>query len=258
MMTFGQFLLYCMLPPVLLLLWLQRHTLRPSYLLINLGGGVGSIFYTFPWDRWLLAKRVWWFDASRSSGIAYAGFPLEEALFYVLIIALGGLWTHFLYHRLAPEFGPTPRQPVGRWAAGVLALWLADVAVLLGLTRWLPALTFAAQCLLITLPALALLVALCGDFLWHRRRFIAGAVLVPGLYLSLVAGTFTFGTRLWVVDPRLHLGMLFDMIPVEMPFFYLLASALIALPSTVLLAYEPGYFEKTWIGRAGFGRLRAV
>jgi hypothetical protein len=45
------------------------------------------------------------------------------------------------------------------------------------------------------------------------------------------------------------------MIPVEMPFFYLLASALIALPSSVLLQYDAAYFGGTWIERAGLGKL---
>jgi lycopene cyclase domain-containing protein len=258
MVTFQGFLLYCMVPPVLILLGLQRKQLQPSYLVINLFVGLGSIAYTSQWDRWLIENRVWWFDPSRSLGIRFGVFPLEEALFYVLIIALGGLWTHFVFTRITPELGSAPRRPALRWvAAGAVALlWSIDVAAVTSASRVYPALTFAAHCLWITLPALALQIAICGDFLWHRRRPLALAIAVPGLYLSLVAGTFTFGTDLWVVNPELSFGKLFGRIPVEMPFFYLFASALIALPSSVLLQYDAEYFDGTWIGRSGLGRLR--
>jgi len=260
MMTFQGFLLYCMVPPVLLLLWIQRKHLSAAYLAINLCVGLVSIAYTSQWDRWLIENGIWWFDTSRSSGIAFGVFPLEEALFYVLIIALGGLWTHLVFTRFAPPLGAAPRRPSLRFAAmgAVLAFWALDVVAVTSLTDAVPRITFAAQCLLITLPALALQLAICGDFLWHRRRQVGLSILVPGLYLSLVAGTFTFGTELWVVKPEFSFGKLFGKIPAEMPFFYMLASALIALPSSVLLQYDASYFAGTWLDRFGLGKLRAV
>jgi lycopene cyclase domain-containing protein len=259
-MTYHSFLLYCMVPPVALLLWLQRKHLTPAYLAINLAVGLGSIAYTAKWDSWLIEQGIWWFDPSRSSGINFGVFPLEEAGFYVLIIALGGLWTHLVFTRFAAPLGAAPRRPVLRWGSAgvVLALWGIDLAVVTSAADAYPVATFASQCLLITLPALALQLAICGDFLWHRRRQVALSIVVPGTWLSLVAGTFTFGTDLWVVKPEFSFGKVFGMIPVEMPFFYMFASALIALPSSVLLQYDAAYFAGTWIERAGLGKLRAA
>jgi lycopene beta-cyclase len=258
--TFQGFLLYCMLPPVLLLLWTQRKRLTAAYLAINLCVGLVSIAYTSQWDRWLIEKGVWWFDGSRSSGINFGVFPIEEAFFYVLIIALGGLWTHLVFTRFAAPIEAAPRRPMLRYAsaATVLGLWVLDVVAVTSLTGRYPAVTFGVQCLLITLPALALQLAICGDFYWHRRRQVALSIVVPGLYLSLVAGTFTFGTDLWVVKPELSLGKLFGMIPAEMPFFYMFASALIALPSSVLLQYDAGYFAGTWLDRFALSKLRTA
>jgi len=258
-MTFATFLLYCMVPPVVVLLWIQRRRLSAAYLGINLAVGAGSIAYTARWDTSLIESGIWWFDPGRSSGIDFGVFPIEEALFYVLIIALGGLWTHLVFTRLAPRIKAAPRRPVLRFAGvGVLvALWLLDAALLASIDSH-PQLTFAAQCLLITLPGLALQLAICGDFLWHRRGPLLLCIGVPALYLSLVAGTFTFGTDMWVVKPELSLGKLFGMIPLEMPFFYTLASALIALPSSVLLQYDADYFEGTWLDRVGLSKLCAA
>jgi hypothetical protein len=115
---------------------------------------------------------------------------------------------------------------------------------------------FFAQCVPVTLPALALQLALCGDLLWHRRRWVALSVVPGGLWLSVMAGTFTFGTELWVVNPENSLGKAFGMIPVEMLLFYQLAIALIAFPSTVLLQYDERYFSGTWIGRLGIAKQR--
>jgi lycopene cyclase domain-containing protein len=258
-MTFLGFLLVCMLPPVLVLLWVQRERVRASYLAITLVVGVGSIFYTAGWDSWLIEHNVWWFDLSRTLGIRFGVFPLEEALFYVLIAALGGLWTHVVFTRFAPDLGSAPRRPTLRWgsAAAVAGLWAVDVAVLIFVVPHWPIVTFFAQCVLVTLPALALLLGLVGDLLWYRRRYIALSVVVPALWLSVMAGTFTFGTELWVVNPKDSFGKLFGMIPAEMPIFYLLASALIAFPLNVLLQYDSEYFEGTVIGRSRIAKLSA-
>ena len=258
-MTFQSFLLYCMVPPVVLLLWAQRRTLTATYLGINLCVGLGSIAYTSQWDTRLIERGVWWFDPARSSGINFGVFPIEEAIFYVLIIALGGLWTHLVFTRWTP-LGSAPRRPWLRFggAAVVLALWIVDIVVVSSVAASYPRVTFAAECLLITLPALALQLAICGDLLWHRLRPVAVCVAVPALYLSLVAGTFTFGTDLWIVKPEFSFGKLFGMIPVEMPFFYTFASALIALPSTVLLQHDADYFEGTWLGRLGLSKTRTA
>jgi hypothetical protein len=43
-----------------------------------------------------------------------------------------------------------------------------------------------------------------------------------------------------------------------MPFFYLLASALIAFPSSVLLQYDADYFAGTWLDRLGLRKLHAA
>jgi hypothetical protein len=94
-----------------------------------------------------------------------------------------------------------------------------------------------------------------GDLLWHRRRYIAWSVIAPGLWLSIMAGTFTFGSELWVVNPEMSFGKLFGMIPVEMPIFYMLASALIAFPSTVLLQYDADYWGGSWVERSGIAKL---
>src|SRR5262245_17986034 len=257
-MTSSSFLLYCMLPPVALLLWAQRKRLTPAYLGINLAVGLGSIAYTAKWDSWLIENGIWWFDPERSSGINFGVFPLEEAGFYVLIIALGGLWTHLVFTRFAAPLGAAPRRPALRWgsAAAVLALWVLDLVFVTSFTDAYPVATFASQCLLITLPALALQLAICGDFLWHRRRQVALSIVVPGTWLSMVAGTFTFGTDLWIVKPAFTFGKLFGMIPIEMPFFYMFASALIALPSSVLLQYDGAYFAGTWLDRFGLSKLR--
>lgn len=259
-MTYHSFLLYCMVPPVALLLWMQRKHLTPAYLAINLAVGLGSIGYTAKWDSWLIENGIWWFDPDRSSGVNFGVFPLEEAGFYVLIIALGGLWTHLVFTRFGAGLGAAPRRPGLRWggAALVLALWAIDLAYVTSFRESYPRATFAGQCLLITLPALALQLAICGDFLWHRRKHVALSIVVPGTWLSLVAGTFTFGTDLWVVKPEFSFGKLFGMIPIEMPFFYMFASALIALPSSVLLQYDSTYFAGTWLDRFGLGKLRVA
>jgi len=244
MMTFGRFLLF-LLVPILWLAWRERRTLTPPYLLTVLGVAFGSVLYTAPWDNWLIVHHVWWFDWNRCWGLAVGALPVEELLFYVLIITLAGLWTHFLYEQWKPVFGPTPKRPELKYypASIVMLLWLADAYYLIHLTTIWPKAVFLAQCLIITLPALAIQCLVCGDLLWHRRKFAFFATLPVGLWLTLTAGTSTFGTDLWTVNPQYSFWRVPGLLPVEMLLFYQLAAALMVLPATTLVAVDHEYFQ---------------
>lgn len=252
-MTFATFLLFLAVP-VVLLAFLERKRLNGTYVLFNVAIALFSVLYTTPWDNWLIENHVWWLDEMRLSGTKFGFVPIEELGFYMLIVLLGGQWANFVYHRFDFRFGATPENPAFRRNSALVvgAVWVLDVAFLLFGTRWLPKGTFLAQCLLITLPALAFQLAVAGDLFLHRRRFIAAVVFPVGMYLTVVAGLFTFGSELWVVDPKLSIWRIPHLLPVEMPFFYCFAATLMAFPAAFLLELDFKYFESR------FGKLTSL
>ena len=242
-----RFLLFLAVPIFRASLWVQRNTMKTSFLLTVLGVAFGSVIYTAPWDNWLILHHVWWFDWDCCWGIAVGALPLEELLFIFLIVCLGGFWTSFLYERLKPEFGPTPKRPALKYgaAAAVMLLWAADGIYLAFFTSRFPTAVFLAECLIITLPALAIQCLVCGDMLWHRRKFALMATLPVGLWLTVTAGTLTFGTDLWTVNPLNTFWRIPGLLPIEMVLFYQLAAALIVLPATTLVQVDTEYFRES-------------
>ncbi len=101
-MTYFGFLTgFVVLPYVLLLAWyLFESRVRQSYSRANPIMMLGYAFlilpslallYTTPWDNYLVATGVWWYDPALVSGIILGWVPLEEYLFFVLQPMLGGV-----------------------------------------------------------------------------------------------------------------------------------------------------------------------
>ncbi|HEX3604697.1 MAG TPA: lycopene cyclase domain-containing protein [Candidatus Dormibacteraeota bacterium] len=90
-MTYLEFLALFLVPPILLVVGLERGRL-PRSLLWQLGAvATLAIVYTAPWDRVLIVERVWTYPAARVLGTTVLRVPLEEYGFYVLQVALAGL-----------------------------------------------------------------------------------------------------------------------------------------------------------------------
>jgi lycopene cyclase domain-containing protein len=55
--------------------------------------------YTAPWDNAIILNGVWSFSRSQVLGTVIGVVPLEEYIFYVLQVALTGLFTVWLLRR---------------------------------------------------------------------------------------------------------------------------------------------------------------
>ncbi len=91
-MTYPLFLLIYLVIPILLLgfflhrEWRQSWWLRAVAFTITL-----ALLYTTPWDNYLVATQVWYYDPARVWNIILGWVPLEEYLFFVLQTILTGL-----------------------------------------------------------------------------------------------------------------------------------------------------------------------
>ena len=112
-------------PPVIALAWLARPGKRCWLSLLALVGI--ALLYTTPWDNYLVARGVWYYDEGLIAGHGLGRVPLEEYIFFALQTMLTGTWTAYL-RRLGlgqlAEFHSNPSQ----------RLWAAAAAGLLGLS----------------------------------------------------------------------------------------------------------------------------
>ncbi|MDX1663567.1 MAG: lycopene cyclase domain-containing protein [Candidatus Promineifilaceae bacterium] len=196
-----------------------------------------AVLYTTPWDNYLVATRVWWYDPELVTGITFGWVPIEEYTFFVLQPILTGLWLLFLARRLTAPAAPfQPRPDVRRrLLAGIGLVWAASLALLL--SGWEPG-TYLALQLVWALPPIALQIAYGADILWHYRRLVLFAILIPTIYLG-AADAVAIQAGTWTISPTQSLGIeIAGRLPLEELLFFFLTNTLIAFGVSLSLVPE--------------------
>ena len=62
-----------------------------------------AVVYTTPWDNYLVASRVWYYDPRLVLNAILGYVPLEEYLFFILQTLLAGLFAVWLWRRFYPQ-----------------------------------------------------------------------------------------------------------------------------------------------------------
>ena len=198
-----------------------------------------AVLYTTPWDNYLVATGVWWYDPNLVTGLVLGWVPVEEYTFFVLQTLAMGLLLVFLAKRL-----PLPPQPITPLpaharlravvAAVTAAVWLA--ALLLLLSAWAPG-VYLALILVWALPPVVLQMALGVDILWRYRTLIFWTLAPATLYLG-IADSLAIGAGTWVIDPAQSTGILLGGLPLEEGVFFLLTNVLVVFGMVLVLAAE--------------------
>ncbi len=198
-----------------------------------------AVIYTTPWDNYLVATGVWYYNPKLVTGLVIGYVPIEEYTFFVLETILSGLWWWFLARRLSPapasSSGFTKNKLVTYFSISLLSfLWLLSIYLFFfGDVQW----TYLSITLFWALPALILQALFGADILWRYRKLVAGSILVPGIYLSLMDIVALRATT-WSISPRQTTGILFfGILPLEEVLFFFLTNALITFGLTLLLAH---------------------
>jgi len=202
-----------------------------------LGHVLIALIYTTPWDNYLVATRVWWYDPELVTGIVLGWVPIEEYTFFVLQPIFTGLWLLFLMRRLPLSKSVNWESVRGRVTAVSLltVIWLTMITILI--SGWQPG-TYLALQLGWALPPIMLQLAFGADILWKHRRLVLLAIILPTLYLS-GADAIAIQAGTWTIDPMQSLGWeIGGILPFEELLFFLNTNILIVFGITLLLAQE--------------------
>jgi len=196
-----------------------------------------AVIYTTPWDNYLVATRVWWYDPALVTGLVLGWVPIEEYTFFVLQPILGGLWILFLQARLIPlNTIPSFRFSLRRLTVLVAGLvWLGAIGIFI--TNWRPG-TYLALELVWALPPIALQLGFGADILWRYRRLVFLSIVPLTLYLSF-ADAVAIDQGTWTINPEQSLNIfLGGVLPVEEFLFFVLTNTLITFGLVLILAQE--------------------
>ena len=204
-----------------------------------------ALVYTTPWDNYLVANRVWYYDRQRVTGLVFGWVPVEEYTFFIVQTLLVGLWFVFLARRLKLPEGTAPRRTLPVLVAAVALAWVGSLALLV--LRWRPG-TYLGLELAWFLPPILLQLAFGAGILWHYRRLVLSVLVSAVLYLSLADG-IAIGAGVWTISPDASTGVHFSSLPLEEFIFFTLTSALIVFGMTLVLARESLAALPRWLRR---------
>lgn len=245
-MTYFGFLLRFLVVPILFFLviaWWDNKNNRPTLgfkngravwvgILIHI---ILAVAYTTPWDNYLVATGVWYYNPDLVTGIVIGYVPIEEYTFFVLETILAGLWWWFLARRISPpaqNFKPN-KLLVYLSTCVLVLLWLIfTYLLLLGGREW----TYLAIIFFWALPAIFPQMLYGADILWHHRRLVLAGILVPGTYLALT-DIIALTDTTWSIAKDQTTGVLFfGILPIEEVAFFFITVTLINFGMTLLLS----------------------
>jgi lycopene cyclase domain-containing protein len=231
-MTYLQFHLVFILPPLLILVLASRPSIRrlgPRALPSLAGVLLLALAYTTPWDSELIRRGVWGYGPERVIG-TIGVIPVEEYMFFLLQPLLAGLW----FYRLVPPGLEDARPASARFRWGGTAVYLA--LALLGV--WLLQRregTYLGMILSWAAPVLAAQWAISAGRIAAAPRAYALGIAVPTLYLW-VADAIAIHLGIWHISETQTLGIEFGSLPLEEATFFL-ATTLMCVQGLLLFLY---------------------
>lgn len=211
-----------------------------------------AVVYTTPWDNYLVATGVWYYDPQLVTGLVLGWVPIEEYTFFMVQTILAGLWFIFLARRLPQPDPQAPLKPAWRWAPTALlgVLWIGSAAILI--TGWQPG-TYLGLELAWALPPIMLQLAFGGDILRRYARLLLLSIVPLVTYLS-ATDALAIGSGTWTISPGQSLDIFIGGLPVEELVFFLLTTTLINFGLLLLLAMESQQRIRTLLKRSAPGQ----
>jgi lycopene cyclase domain-containing protein len=248
-MKYFGFLARYVVPPLLLFLTLnwfdhkrgkrmppEFRNLKPE---AALAGHVGvAVAYTTPWDNYLVATKVWWYDPKLVTGLLLGWVPIEEYTFFVLQTMLTGSWMIWLAKHLPPET-KKPANPLLIRAGMTAALGLIWAASLWNLLWGPQSRRYLSLTLSWALLPLIVQAAFGGDILWQHRRLVALGIIPTTLYLG-ISDSLAISSGTWKINPQktVKVDLIKDKLPLEEGLFFLVTNVLVSMGMTLVMATD--------------------
>lgn len=274
-MTYFGFLLRFLLIPIIILLaltWFDKQRGKTAWpTLQSFPGGwaialhvVVALIYTTPWDNYLVATGVWYYNPNLVTGITIGWVPIEEYTFFVLQPIMTGLWVLWLSRNLRFTIDDL-RLESSALRSGLLGagtVFWAVTAVLL-IMGYAPA-TYFALIFVWATPPILLQLWFGADILWKYGRLVFLGIVPPTLYLAF-ADSLAIGDGTWTIDPAQSFNVfLGGVLPIEEFLFFMVTNVLITVGITLLLARESQErilhyttrLKQIWLSRSTTSRTR--
>jgi lycopene beta-cyclase len=212
-----------------------------------------AFVYTTPWDNYLVATRVWYYNPDLVTGIIFWYVPLEEYVFFLVLPVLAGLFTILLMRYLpmnTSPFKPSDGLRFRKWFTAVMfILWVASVFVFIAsatTTIWDPLKYLSITMSWFMIPIM-IQTAFGGDILLRHWRVVLSSIVIIGGYLSW-ADSLAILASTWTIAPNFSLPILIGgVLPFEEAFFFFMVTTLCVMGLVLVLAHESQERAIAWV-----------
>lgn len=205
-----------------------------------------AVAYTTPWDNYLVATKVWWYDPKLVTGLVLGWVPIEEYTFFVLQTLLTGSWMLFLARHL-PTHEQAPKHPMLIRVGVTAALALIWIRAVMAFMRGGKSRTYMSITLAWALIPIMIQTLFGGDILWQHRRLLALGIIPTTLYLG-AADSLAIEGGTWTISPEKSVNFkIGGKLPFEEGLFFFLTNTLISMGVTLVLAKESQRRAPRWL-----------
>lgn len=224
-MSYFTFHLIFIIPPILLLAWLQQKPFA------NIGGNraqlalpliaLMALVYTTPWDNYLVFREIWGYGSGRVVGtIGYV--PIEEYLFFILQPILTGLWLSYLLRHKQP----LQNQSSSGWQRIIMFIFGAILSIAGFIMLQSDNTLYLGLILAWAVPILSLQWLIGTNILSGIKQIWLNAVIFPTLYLW-VTDRIAIGNGIWYISEKYSTGFKLFGLPIEEATFFLVTNLLV-------------------------------
>jgi putative membrane protein len=253
-MTYWGVLLRFLVPPLVFVLLIelvafrtnksQDQSLRLQPYAIVLLHVLIAVAYTTPWDNYLVAQAIWWYDPELVSGVVLGYVPIEEYSFFVLQTLMTGTLTLLLLR----WDGAHKREDLNKRSHRIVISLLVLAIGLLGLAMlimgWDPG-RYLALILVWAAPPILIQTLFGGDILLAHWRTLLSGVTLPTLYLWWV-DSLAIGAGTWTISNQFTTGLKLGLLPVEEMTFFFVTNWIVVVGVLLMLSPASQKRARDW------------
>jgi lycopene cyclase domain-containing protein len=238
-MTYFDFLFIFVILPLIFFLVLnllqrnKKNTFSP-YLAIG-GLAIIAFLYTTPWDNYLVAEKIWFYDPNLVTGITIGWVPIEEYTFFLVQTVLVGL----IFLKVI-QFKPlnnhlNEKGTKIRLSTTFLTFFVWLLMIIILILRPDPSLTYLSLILVWGLIPIGIQLIYGADIIWSNKKVVFSIIAILGTYLS-VADAIAIYQGIWTISLSTSTGILLGgILPIEEAVFFFLTTTLVVFGLLLIL-----------------------
>lgn len=196
-----------------------------------------ALFYTAPWDNYLVKTQIWDYPSDRVLGrVGYV--PIEEYAFFILQTLLASLWVYFVSSKVGISNKALEHLQLKTGVlAGILAMWIWSL-LKLGEAHY----EYLCLILIWSLPVIFLQWFVGAKYFLNNAKLFVFSIVPVTLYLW-ACDTFAIHSGIWRISSLQTTGIKVGSLPIEEAIFFLVTNVMVSLGLIFFLAMESRVFD---------------